>query len=473
MRHPVLISVLAVLAAASGVVAVVPELGGPEANATTAEPVTPAFSLRRVAPAVTRTVGAGRLQADIDALLAQPVYGDARDDTCLIVADPDGRPLFAQETAKPLIPASAMKLLTGAVVLSRLGADSRYVTPVRAAGPAADGAIGDLWFVGTGDPLLATADFAAIAGWLETPRPATSMESLADRIFNAGVRRIGRLLGDESRYDGQRYVPTWEPHYATTPEVGPQSALNVNSGYVQWRPRAIPATSPATNGANVLAGLLRARGIAVGSTGEGRAPAQLTTIAEIESPPVSEVVAVMMRHSDNLAAELLVKELGARFGGGGTTAAGLGVVRSTAADLGLPTAGLANSDGSGLDRADRLTCDLIQRVLATSRSDGALAKGLPVAGTSGTLTRRFLGTTAVGKIKAKTGSLSEVVALAGFATGKDGRDFPFSLVANDLPSDSAGSSLQNQLANVLAGYPDAPTPDLLSPEPPRPVVAKP
>jgi len=468
------IAALAVLAAASGVVAVVPDLGGePEPAAATTEAVTPVFSLRRVAPAITRTIGGQRLGAGIDALLSQPVYGDTRDDTCLVVADPDGRPLYSQGPAKPLIPASAMKILTGSVVLSRLGADGKYVTPVRAAAaPGPDGVVGDAWLVGSGDPLLATADYAATAGWMETARPATSLESLADRIVNAGVRRIGRLLGDESRYDGQRYIPTWEPHYATIPEVGPQSALTVNGGFAQWRPRRIAAASPAPNAANVLAGLLRARGVTVEATGEGRAPpAASATIAEIESPPMSEVVGVLLRDSDNLTAELLVKELGARFGGAGTTAAGLGVVRSTASSLGLPTAGLANADGSGLDRSDRLTCDLVQEALTDARPDGALARSLPVAGTSGTLLRRFLGTTAVGRIRAKTGSLSEVVALAGYATGKDGRDVTFSLVANDLPSDAAGTSLQNQLANVLAAYPDAPSPDLLGPEPPRAVTA--
>ena len=473
MRRRVVIVGLAALALASGVVAVLPPAAGPRSPAPTAVPATPVFSLRRVAPAVTRTIGAERLRAGIDAILAQPAYGDTRDDTCLAVADPDGRPIYAQGTAKPLIPASAMKLLTAAAVLGRIGADATYKTPVRAAAPPQDGGVGDLWFVGTGDPLLATADYAAQAGWLETARPATPLETLATRIVDAGVRRITRLLGDETRYDRQRYVPTWEPYYATNPEVGPQSALTVNDGFTQWRPRYVAATAPATHAANVLAGLLRARGVTVGATGEGQAPEALTTIAEVESPPMAEVVGTMVTHSGNLSAELLVKELGARFGGAGTTVAGTAVVRSTVESAGLPGAGLANADGSGLDRADRLTCDLVQRVLTDAGAAGPLAKGLPVAGTSGTLLRRFLGTTAAGKVRAKTGSLLEVVALAGFATGRDGRDFAFSLVANDLPTESAGTSLQNQLATALVAYPDAPPPDLIGPEPPRPAAAQP
>ncbi|HVL26571.1 MAG TPA: D-alanyl-D-alanine carboxypeptidase/D-alanyl-D-alanine-endopeptidase, partial [Acidimicrobiales bacterium] len=205
--------------------------------------------------------------------------------------------------------------------------------------------------------------------------------------------------------------------------------------------------------------------------GEGRAPERAVTIAEIESLPMAEVVGVMMRESDNLGAELLVKELGARFGGAGTTAAGLGVVRSAAADLGLPPDALSLSDGSGLDRRNRLSCGLVHGLLAGASPDSPLAAGLPVAGTSGTLVRRFLGTPAVGRVRAKTGSLNGVAALAGFATGADGRSFGFAMLANDLPSESAGMALQDRLATALTSYPDAPAAADLGPLPVRPPPA--
>jgi D-alanyl-D-alanine carboxypeptidase/D-alanyl-D-alanine-endopeptidase (penicillin-binding protein 4) len=361
-----------------------------------------------------------------------------------------------------------MKLLTGTVALAKLGPDFRYVTPVRAASAPQDGAVGDLWLVGSGDPLLATADVAAVAGWLDSPRPATPLEALADRIVNAGVRRIGRLVGDESHYDGQRYIPSWEPTYASVPEVGPQSALTVNDGYVQWKPRKVPAASPAANAATVLAGLLRARGVTVGGEAEGKAPDQGVTVAQIDSPPLTEVVGVVLRDSDNLGAELLVKELGARFGGAGTTSAGLNVVRSTAAGMGLPLEPLAAADGSGLDRGDRMSCDLLDAVLARSGESGPLAQGLPLAGQTGTLTRRFNGTPAAGKVKAKTGSLHDVVGLSGWAVGVDGRPLEFALLANSLPFEAAGTALQDNVVSALASYPNAPVPADIGPGPVRP-----
>jgi serine-type D-Ala-D-Ala carboxypeptidase/endopeptidase (penicillin-binding protein 4) len=123
-------------------------------------------------------------------------------------------------------------------------------------------------------------------------------------------------------------------------------------------------------------------------------------------------------------------------------------------------------DGSGLDRGDRLTCGLLQRVLATAGESGPLAQGLPQAGRNGTLFRRFLGTPAAGKVRAKTGSLEGVVGLSGFVSAQAGRTLAFSLLANDLPSMAVGAGLQDRVANVMSGYPRAPTPEELGPKPP-------
>ena len=472
MRARVLPAVLAVLALGSAGVAAAPALRDHKVSpAAAADIATPVFSLRRVAGAVSRTIAADHLTADLDGVFAQPVLGSARDDTCLAVRDPAGRTIYARDTTRSLIPASTMKLLTATIALDRLGADTRYVTPVKAAAPPQDGAVGDLYLVGSGDPLLATADYAAQAGWMQTARPATSIEGLADRVFNAGVRRVGRVVGDESRYDRQRYLPSWEPNYATDPDVGPESALNVNDGYAAFKPRYVPSSAPAASAAATFADLLRARGITVGGTAEGTAPPNAVTVAQIESPPMSEIVGEVLRDSDNIGAELLVKELGARVKGAGSTAAGLDVIRATAATLGLPVDVYAGADGSGLDRSDRLSCDFLQQVLGRSGVQGTLASGMSVAGSNGTLLKRFLTTPAAGKVRAKTGSLSEVSGLAGWTTATDGTALQFSLLANDLPTEATGTALQDKVVSALAGYPKAPAPDELGPLPAKPRAA--
>lgn len=442
-----------------------------ESEAPVAEPTTPVLSLRRVPGFLTATVANRRLNGSLGPVMEDAGLGGGRQQACLAVRDPDGRTVYARNPSLPLIPASTMKVATAKAAVARLGVDFHYTTEVRAAAAPAAGAVaGDLWLVGAGDPLLATADFASVAGYQERPRLATPLETLADRVVAAGVRRVeGRVVGDESRYDTQRYVPTWNPDYVTEPEIGPQSALTVNGGYVQWRPKAAPAPSPAANAAAVLTGLLRARGVAVAGDGtEGRAGPASTPVASIDSPPLSDVVAVLLQESDNLTAELLVKELGVRFGGEGSTRAGLGVVRSTLDSLGLPDEALSSADGSGLDRSDRLTCELLQATLAADGEQGVVSRALPVAGRNGTLARRFAGSPADGKVRAKTGSLRGVTGLSGWTTTLDGRSLQFSLLANELPSDRAGTGLQDRVVSVLATWPQAPAVADVAPRPPAP-----
>jgi D-alanyl-D-alanine carboxypeptidase/D-alanyl-D-alanine-endopeptidase (penicillin-binding protein 4) len=443
--------------------------------------VTPVFSLRRLPATVARTVADTRLVGQLDRATGDDVIGPAHDHTCLSVRDPAGRTVYSRQPDEALIPASALKLVTGAVALAKIGGSTRFTTEVRAATPAKGGAVGDLWLVGAGDPLLSTADFAAEGGYDGQPRLATPMETLADRVVAAGVRTVqGRLLGDDSRYDSQRLVPSWLPRYVANFDIGPISALTVNKGYATFPPAPSFALSPATLAADVLAGLLRARGVTVGGTGEGPAPAGAPVVASIESPPLAEVVGAILQHSDNMGAEMMVKELGVRFGGGGTTAAGLAVIHDHLAAAGMPLAGVATVDGSGLDRSDRITCDLLQQLLARAGKGSELDRALPVAGRNGTLYHRFRGTTAAGRVRAKTGSLSGVAALTGWATGSDptadaasggaptgggGRSLQFALLSNELPAESVGADLQDTVVNVLAAYPDAPAPDAIGPAP--------
>src|SRR5262249_44074417 len=129
--------------------------------------------------------------------------------------------LAAVNPDAPLIPASTQKLMTATAALTVLGPDFRYETAAVAtdAGPA----LGNLWLVGSGDPVIRTADSAE-------PGVSTSLESLADSIVAHGVRSVGSVVGDDHRYDDQRFVPTWSPLYREEFDVGPLGALTVTEG---------------------------------------------------------------------------------------------------------------------------------------------------------------------------------------------------------------------------------------------------
>ena len=427
-------------------------------------PRAPVFSLQRAPQLLSRLTADVRLASTLDGALADPTLGAATDQGCLIVRDAGGRIVYARDPSRALLPASNLKLVTAFATLDRIGGSTRYQTDVRASQVSGGVVTGDLWLVGGGDPLLATADYAAIGGYQMQPRLATPIETLADRIVAAGVRQVqGRLLGDESRYDTQRYVPTWKSGYIASAEVGPASALTVNSGFAQWKPAPVAAPAPATSAAGALATLLQARGVTVGGVGEGTAPSGLRLVASLESAPLTDVVGEMLQQSDNLAAELMLKELGKRFGNGGTTAEGLGVVRATLEKAGLPVGELTAYDGSGLDRADRLTCGLLIGILQRAGDRGPLVQALPLAGRDGTLAKRFLASPVAGRLRAKTGSLEGVVALSGWVDAEEGARLVFSMLINGLPREAVGRTLEDRMGNALVRYPQAPDASSLAP----------
>jgi D-alanyl-D-alanine carboxypeptidase/D-alanyl-D-alanine-endopeptidase (penicillin-binding protein 4) len=184
-------------------------------------------------------------------------------------------------------------------------------------------------------------------------------------------------------------------------------------------------------------------------------------VASIESAPLADVVGVMLRESDNLAAELLVKELGVRFGGRGSTEAGLGVIRQSLTTMGLAGDGLAAADGSGLDRSDRLTCELLEATLTRAGDSGPLANGFPVAGRDGTLATRMRRGAARRRCRAKTGTLSNVSALSGYCTARSGDVYAFSILMNGV-NVLAARHLQDRMAQAMAAStapaPVSPTP---------------
>ncbi len=430
-------------------------------------PATPVLSARRIPDTLVDLVGETRLSARLDTALADPGLGSAREDTCLVVAE-QGNVLYARRADESFIPASTMKVLSGMAALTRLGLDTRYVTEARAAEPPVDGVVdGPLWMVGAGDPLLSTADY--VATFRNQPQVHTPLENLAEEIVASGVRHVrGGIVGDESRYDRVRYVATWPSRYIQDNDIGPASALIVNDGFVSYPPaRRAVTDAPAAHAASVLTRLLIARGVVVeGGPSAGRLAPDTVAIGQVASPPMGDVVGGMIRESDNLTAELLVKELGVRFGEGGSWEAGLEVVRASLAERGLRAEGMEAIDGSGLSRSDRLSCSLLMQAMEIVGPDGPIAQAFPVAGQTGTLAERFRGNPAAGRIRAKTGSLRGVAGLAGYAEAGGGRLLAFALLANSLPRDAQGRALQEQVGAALVSYPEAPPVDVLAPKPP-------
>lgn len=347
---------------------------------------------------------------------------------CLIVEDEDTL-IFDHASGSAFVPASSQKLLVGAAALSRLGADFRYETKVLAAGAPQDGVLHDAWLVGGGDPFLATPEYISYVA--SKPRtaalPLTPMTSLASELVSLGIRSIpGGLHTDESRYQPQRSVPTWKPSYVTEAEVGSLGALTVNEGLQAWGRNQKVAADPAHNAATALGKLLSDRGVSLaGPSAGGKAPAEAVVIATLRSAPVSEIVAAMLQASDNYAAEMLVKEIDRQAGGPGLTAGGTARVLEENARLGVNVAGVQMNDGSGLDTGNRATCRALLGSLNLSRQArfSVLDSGLAIAGHTGTLSRRYVGSPAEIRLAAKTGWINGAAAMVGRIAGQPVRRF--------------------------------------------------
>lgn len=386
------------------------------------------------------------LSADDAAIAAAlgPV-SDPIEDGCVAVWR-DSQPVFESRADVPVLAASLTKVLTAVAAFDVLGPDSRFTTTAAATDAVNGGVLdGDLWVVGGGDPVLGTARWATATGAsLYTP-----LDALADQVVAAGVRRIaGRVLGDDSRYDALRIVDTWPHRFAHDGEAGPLSALSVNDGFDVWGHPGVPFDDPAAGAATVFTELLRDRGVVVdGEAASGRAPAGAIPVGLVDSPPLAELVAAMLRDSDNGTAELLVKELGFRSVGEGSTAGGARVVRDTLAARGLPVDGSVVADGSGLSEAGRVTCRLMAALLASAPD--LLRDRLAVAGRTGTLEHRFRGTSVEGRLLAKTGSVDGVAALAGYLDRPDGT-LTFAHIVNSV-SGARGRQGQDAFVTALSG----------------------
>lgn len=465
-RRYLLVGLITVIGVAATVLAVAsrPQIDGGRLGSSRPTTATALLSARRVPTLVSREIADAKLRQRLHAALGDPVYGTARDDSCLLVSQNDRR-IEALRPEMELIPASNLKLLTATAALERFGDDHTFVTEFRAAAPPADGVVsGDLWMVGGGDPVLMTRDYAASLRY--QPTLTHDVSELGQALARAGVREVrGAFLGDESRYDRVRYIPTWRPGYIADGEVGPASALLVNDGFASYSPRKVAASDPAAHAAGMAAAAAEAAGVVLGSVGSGTAPAGAVVVAQVESPPLSLIVESLLRDSDNTTAELLLKELGFAVRGEGTTAAGLTAMREVLAGDGIEAESYVATDGSGLDRGNRASCMAIDQALTGEGVSGPIGRGLAVAAQTGTLSKRFQGTAAAGRLHAKTGALEGVVSLSGWVRPTRGDPVEFTFIANGVAGEARGRQLQERIGVALSLYPESPSPEEIGPEP--------
>jgi len=361
------------------------------------------------------------------------------------VVDADtGASLFSWKAGTPRILASNTKLFTTSTALARFGVERTFTTEVLADAPIGPAGVlkGDVWLRGGGDPAFGTLAYVR----RHYGSNASSVEHLVDALSEAGLTAVrGGIHGDESLFDQIRGVH--DSGYGTSPWVGPLSALSFNHGYARrgFQP------NPASYARDVFRRTLKADDITPGhAAANGKAPEDATVIASVESPPMSTLVRLTNKDSDNFFAEILLKDIGHDAYGLGSTTNGVRAVRAYARSLGVR---IQLIDGSGLDRGDRSSARDVVRLLVAERRRPefpALWDSLPVAGVDGTIHDRMRSGPARRNCRAKTGSLIGVSALSGFCTTRAGRTVAFSFLMNGI-STSDARRLQDRMAQAIAG----------------------
>lgn len=326
------------------------------------------------------------------------------------------------------IPASTTKVVTAAAVLDALGPDHVFETAVR---PAGDRTV---VLVGGGDPFLArTPDDP---GTTYPPRAdvTTLAEETAEELRAAGTRRV-RVGYHDGLFSGPTVNPTWEPDYVPDGVVSPTSALWVDEGRPEDGFGRVE--DPSSDAAEAFAAALGRAGIRVlGDPQPADAP-DAAPLATVSSAPLGQIVQRVLEVSDNEASEVLLRHVGLAASGTGSIAAGRRGVQGFLQAEGIPSRGSVLHDGSGLSRANRLHPQVLVDVLRLAADPDRpglrpVLTGLPVAGFTGSLTDRMdLGPPeGLGRVRAKTGTLTGVTSLAGLATDVEGNAMVFVLMAD-------------------------------------------
>ena len=180
-------------------------------------------------------------------------------------------------------------------------------------------------------------------------------------------------------------------------------------------------------------------------------------LAAHDSAPLAVAVHDLNKRSNNLAAEQLLRTMGAEIGGRpGTWDKGLKAVDRYLNGIGIKTGSYQMQNGSGLYDSNRFSAEQIVTILRAASRDFRISAeflaSLAVAGTDGTIAHRMGGTLAERYVRAKTGTLATVSCLSGFAGSPGHTPLAFSIIVNDSPSATESRRAQDRAAEILVAY---------------------
>ncbi len=375
-----------------------------------------------------------KLQADIDAIL-QDVLFTIASISIKVVAVETGEVIYAKNAHKLHHPASTTKLFTAATALAKLGSDYQFETTLYTDESTETQAIGNIYFKGSADPVLQSDDIV----------------KLCDALVQTGIKLIHEdIVVDETYFDTVREGPGW---------MWDDKPLRISALSIRNVEPDAKTGSRAIACGHLLKTILMQKGINIGGqVTTGKVPPDARSIAKHLSPPLADIIKLMNKPSDNWIAEMLFKAIGAEVKGEpGTWKKGRETVTEFLGEIMEEPSVHRFVDGSGLSRYNLLNAELLTKLLIYMYHNFELMPeymaSLPIAGVDGTLKNRMQGMYAEKVLRAKTGTLSGVSALAGYTKTADGEVFAFGiLISHYVGSATTARGIQDKIGNYLTRF---------------------
>ena len=423
------------------------------------------------------------LKSQIDALLPDSLFPPASVGI-KIFSLTKNETLYEVNPSLLFVPASNEKLFTAAATLDALGSEYPLTTRLYFDTTSAS----KVFVKGFGDPLLSSENLDSIASELSVVLPSNRPWTLVGDVsyFDSLYWGSGWMWDDEpdptamfitplsvnsntisvlvkpGNGSGDPVIVTTEPvtDFVEIENAGVTTADSIKERIVvsrRWMERSNTVTvagqmrvldstitrtvsvwKPERYTLTLLSERLRANGLEIGGVELDTVPLAASEVF-VHSHRLDSALAFALKQSDNLAMENLLKILGAeKRGVPGTAMNGISVIKEFLSREGIDTAKLVLADGSGVSRYNLTSADIIVQLLQAMYKDPehfeTFYNSLPNAGVDGSLSNRMKGTSAEGRLHAKTGTLNGVSALSGYVRTADGELLAFSMMMQNFPS---------------------------------------
>ncbi|MDI9896239.1 D-alanyl-D-alanine carboxypeptidase/D-alanyl-D-alanine-endopeptidase [Rhodococcus sp. IEGM 1381] len=347
-----------------------------------------------------------------------------------------GQVLWSRNPDAPMTPASTTKVLTAAAAMLALPADHRVTTRV-----VQGNGEGNIVLIAGGDPTLTALPVGTVGFYPGAAR----IDDLVEQIRRSGTT-VSSISVDTSIYSGDTMAQGWFPADIAAGSITPIEPIMLDGGrsdpLVDESPRS---TTPALDAGRALAAGL---GVDPAAVTTGTAAEGADQLASVQSAPLRNRLQQMIYRSDNVLAEAVGRELSIETNTAASFSGAVASIGQTLYSAGFDMSGLALQDASGLSVDGKIPARLLDQVLTSAAGTQQptlrpMLDYLPVAGATGTLSDRYASgdRTGAGWVRAKTGTLSNASALAGYVVDVDGRVLTFALMSNDRPPEVSRPAL--------------------------------